>query len=171
MSIYVLAKKVKANNKRKQVNHVSPFYLNMTHTGRLITKCNSNTPTPAPQTCYGQYMKKKIRQFVDNRSGVTVKRMPNYSSSYHTANLSSKAIANEACCSTVIKPCYNNCSGTRGKATITKDMPYKSASWKIAKAKASRKCMCSPDNATGIISYERPIFGNRPGGCGSGYIL
>ena len=108
-------------------------------------------------------MKKKVRQFVENRSEVTVKRMPNYSSSYHTANLSSKAIADEACCTTVIKPCRNNCSGTRGKATITKDMPYKSASWKIAKAKASRKCMCNPDNKDN--NYERPIFGNRPGGC------
>ena len=48
-------------------------------------------------------------------------------------------------------------------------MPYKSASWKIAKAKASRKCMCNPDNKDN--NYERPIFGNRPGGCGSGYIL
>ena len=63
MSLYLLAKKVKMNKKRKEANHVSPFYLNMTHTGRLISTCNSNVPTPAPQSCYGQYMKKKVRQF------------------------------------------------------------------------------------------------------------
>ena len=166
MSLYLMAKKVKMNKKRREVNHVSPFYLNMTHTGRLISKCNNNPPTPSIQSCYGQYMKKKVREFVENRSDVTVKRVPNYSSSYHTANVASKAIANESCCPTVDTECYNNCSSTRGKASVTKDMPYKSASWKIAKAKANRLCMCNADST--LNQYERPIFGNRPGGCGRG---
>ena len=36
-----MAKKAKMNKKRKEMNHRSPFFLNMTHTGRLITFCNS----------------------------------------------------------------------------------------------------------------------------------
>lgn len=164
MSLYLLKKKAMTNKKRKEVNHVSPFYLNMTHTGRLISKCNNNSPTPAPQSCYGQYMKKKIREFVDNRADVTVKRMPNNSSSYYTANITSKAIANEKCCPKIERHCYNNCSGIKSKPNITKDLPYKSASWKIAKAKASRKCMCNANNQEN--DYERPIFGNIQSGCG-----
>lgn len=166
MSLYLMAKKVKANKRRKELNHISPFYLNTTHTGRLISKCNTNRPTSAPQSCYGQYMKKKVRQFVENRSDVTVKRVPNYSQGDYIPNVASKAIANHLCCPTTVKDCYNNCSGTRGKALITKDMPYKSASWKIAKAKANRMCMCNADHNQNF--YERPIFGNRPGGCGRG---
>ena len=169
MSLYLLAKKVKMNKKRKEVNHVSPFYLNMTHTGRLVSQCNTNSPTPAPQSCYGQYMKKKVRQFVENRSEVTVKRVPNNPQSNYIANVTSKTIADSLCCPKTDKKCYNNCLGTRSRANITKDLPYKSASWKIAKAKANRKCMCNANYNEN--NYERPIFGNRPGGCGSGYIL
>ena len=43
MSIYLLAKKLKEKMKHKET--VSPFYLNMTHTGRVISKCNTNKPT------------------------------------------------------------------------------------------------------------------------------
>ena len=79
------------NKKRKEVN-MFHLYLNMTHTGRLISKCNNNGPTPAPQSCYGQYMK-KVRQFVENRSEVTVKRVPNNPQSNYIANVTSKTIA------------------------------------------------------------------------------
>ena len=46
----------------------------MTHTGRLITPCNENTPTPAPQICYGQYLKKRVREYVDSNVNVTHKK-------------------------------------------------------------------------------------------------
>ena len=98
-----MAKKAKMNKKRKEMNHVHPFYLNMTHTGRLITKCNSNSPTPSTQSCYGQYMKKKVREFVENRSDVGVKRMPNNSSSLYTANKTSQAIADQQCCAAAVQ--------------------------------------------------------------------
>jgi hypothetical protein len=163
-SLYLMAKKAKMNKKRKEMNHRSPFFLNMTHTGRLITFCNSNSPTPSKQSCYGQYMKKKVREFVDNRSDVGVKRMPDNSSSLYTANKTSQTLADEACCTTVIPVCKNDCVGSnRKRANVTKDLPYKSASWKIAKAKAHRKCMCNADYK--LNTYETPIYGNQPTGC------
>lgn len=163
-SLYLMAKKAKMNKKRKEMNHVNPFYLNMTHTGRLITKCNSNSPTPSTQSCYGQYMKKKVREFVENRSDVGVKRMPNNSSSLYTANKTSQAIADQECCAAATTVCKNNCNGSnRKRANITKDLPYKAASWQIARAKANRKCMCNADYK--LNTYETPIYGNHPGSC------
>ena len=111
-------------------------------------------------------MKKRVKEYVETRADVLHKRMPSFWASQHTANLTSKAIAYTLCCPKTDTKCFNNWLGTRSRANITKDLPYKSASWKIAKAKANRKCMCITNN-----NYERPIFGNRPGGCGSGYIL
>ena len=45
----------------------------MTHTGRLITKCNTNSPTPAPQKCYGQYMKHRVSKYINNRTMSCIK--------------------------------------------------------------------------------------------------
>ncbi len=167
MSLYLLAKKAKRHKKEKERNRVSPFYLNMTHTGRLITKCNINPPTPAPQKCYGQYMKKRVKEYVETRADVLHKRMPSFWASQHTANLTSKAIMNEKCCPVHTKTnCYNKCEGSvRNRATITKDVGKdKSSSWKIAKVKAGRVCICNKTNGK-YNAYETPIFGNRPGGC------
>ncbi|RZD40115.1 MAG: hypothetical protein CXT73_06820 [Methanobacteriota archaeon] len=161
-----MAKKAKMNKKRKELNAVHPFYLNMTHTGRLITACNTNSPTPSNQQCYGQYMKKKIKNYVENRADVGVKRMPNNSSSLYTDNKTSQTIADQLCCAATTPVCNNDCSGGSNKkrSNVTKDLPYKSASWKIAKAKANRKCMCNADYK--LNTYETAIYGNHPvGGC------
>jgi hypothetical protein len=158
-----MAKKANNNKKRKEMNHIHPFYLNMTHTGRLITSCNTNPPTPSTQQCYGQYMKKKVKQFVENRADVGVKRMANNSSSLYTANKTSHTIADQLCCPETVPICNNNCvGGNKKRANITKDLPYKSASWKIAKAKANRKCMCNANYK--LNTYETAIYGNNPGG-------
>ena len=38
------------------------------------------------------------------------KRMPDFWSSQHTANLTSKTIMDQTCCDQTVKPkCYNNC--------------------------------------------------------------
>ena len=85
---------------------------------------------------------KAVREFVENRADVGVKRMPNNSSSLYTANKTSQAIAAQECCAAAVTVCNNNCKGSsRKRANITKDLPYKSASWQIARAKANRKCM------------------------------
>ena len=91
-----MAKKQKMRKKAREMNAINPFYLNMTHTGRLITPCNQNTPTPAPQICYGQYLKKRVREYVDSNVNVTHKRMPDFTSAQYTANKTSRAIAKEA---------------------------------------------------------------------------
>ena len=159
-----MAKKAKMKKKEREYNHVSPFYLNMTHTGRLITPCNENAPTPAPQRCYGQYLKKKVREYVDSNVNVTHKSMPDFTSSQYTANLTSKAIQNEKCCPVQTPNCYNNCEGLfKGPPTITKDLGYKPASWRIAKKKADRVCMCDSDYKKN--NYESPIYGNRAYKC------
>ena len=109
-------------------------------------------------------MKKKVREFVENRADVGVKRMPNNSSSLYTANKTSQAIADQECCAAAVAVCNNNCNGSsRKRANVTKDLPYKSASWQIARAKANRKCMCNGDYK--LNTYETPIYGNHPGGC------
>ena len=72
------------------------------------------------------------------------KRMPDFWSSQHTANLTSKTIMDQTCCDQTVKPkCYNNCDGSRNnKSTVTKDVGLdKSSSWKIAKVKAARVCI------------------------------
>lgn len=167
MSIYLLAKKAKRHQSEKVRNSKSPFYLNMTHTGRLITKCNSNPPTPAPQKCYGQFMKQRISKYVNNRTDVIHKRMPDFWSSQHTANLTSKTIMDQNCCDQNVQPrCYNNCDGSRNnKSTVTKDIGLnKSSSWKIAKVKAARVCICEKTNGK-YNKYETKIFGNKPYAC------
>jgi len=162
MSIYLLSKKAQRHKKEKERNRISPFYLNMTHTGRLITKCNINTPTPAPQKCYGQYMKKKVKEYVESRPGVTYKRMPEFMASQHTSNLTSMGLMDKNCCPIIVPPkCYRINSKRHG-STITKDVgKNKSSSWQIAKVKAARVNICDEK----CEKYETPIYGNRPGGC------
>ena len=164
MSIYVMARKAKMKKKEREYNAVNPFYLNMTHTGRLITPCNENGPTPAPQSCYGQYLKKRVREYVESNVNVTHKRMPDFTASQYTANKTSRAIQDEKCCPTQPPICYNNCKGgLKGLPTVTKDLGFKPSSFQTAKKKADRICMCNP--GVGTNNYETPIFGNRAYKC------
>jgi len=159
-----MAKKAQMKKKRQEYNAVNPFYLNMTHTGRLITPCNENSPTPAPQTCYGQYLKKRVREYVDSNVNVNHKNTPDFTSAQYTANKTSRAIQDQKCCSTAPVKCYNNCEGNlRGMPTVTKDLGYKPSSWHIANKKSDRVCMCNP--GVGTNQYESPIYGNRPYKC------
>ena len=164
MSLYLLAKKNKMKKKFREMNHVKGFQLNLTHTGRLISKCNTNPPSVSQQKCYGQYQKKKIREFVTNRADVLVKRMPNFHSSQHTANLASKTIQDQVCCPVKPTICKNDCPGIlRNLPVITKDIGFKPASWQTDKVKSNRNCMCNPDK--GKNEYDTPVFGNHPGPC------
>ena len=95
-----MAKKAKMKKKEREYNAINPFYLNMTHTGRLITPCNQNGPTPAPQSCYGQYLKKRVREYVESNVNVNHKRMPDFTASQYTANKTSRAIQDEKGCPT-----------------------------------------------------------------------
>ncbi len=159
-----MAKKQKMKKKAREMNAINPFYLNMTHTGRLITPCNQNTPTPAPQICYGQYLKKRVREYVDSNVNVTHKRMPDFTSAQYTANKTSRAIQDQKCCPAETTNCYNNCQGDmKGLPTVTKDLGFKPASWHIAKKKADRICMCNP--GVGTNQYESKLYGNRPYKC------
>lgn len=136
-----MARKAKMNKKRKEYNAVNPFYLNMTNTGRNFTKCNENTPAPAPQSCYGQYLKKRVREYVQSNVNVSHKRMPDFTSSQYTANKTSRAIQDQICCPTADVKCNNNCEGDlRGMPTVTKDLGFKPFFLSNSKEK-SRSCL------------------------------
>ena len=159
-----MAKKAKMNKKRREFNAVIPFYLNMTHTGRNFSSCNENTPTPAPQTCYGQYLKKRVREYVESNVNVNHKRMPDFTAAQYTANKTSRAIQDQKCCPAEAVKCNNNCEGNlKGLPNVTKDLGYKPSSWFIAKKKADRVCMCNA--GVGKNNYEAPLYGNRPYKC------
>jgi hypothetical protein len=169
MSIYLLAKKAQRKRRETQRNSLAPFYLNMTHTGRVISKCNTNRPTPAPQKCYGQYMRKKKLEFVEARNDVSHKKMPQFHASQHTANITSHAIKNVECCSSSTPDdtnCYNKCDNSnKKKLTITKDVGMnKPGSWVTARVKANRVCVCEQEDGA-YKKYESKTYGNNPGGC------
>jgi len=164
MSIYVMARKAKMKKKTSERNAINPFYLNMTNTGRNFSKCNDNSPTPAPQSCYGQYLKKRVREYVQSNVNVAHKRMPDFTSSQHTANKTSRTIQDQTCCPAASVKCHNNCEGgLRGTSSVTKDLGFKPSSYQIAKKKAERDCMCNA--GVGTNNYETPIHGNRPYKC------
>ncbi len=164
MSIYLMAKKAKMKKKEREMNAKNPYYLNMTHTGRLISPCNENSPTPAPQLGYNIYLKKRIREYVESHVDVGHKRMPDFTSGQYTANKTSAAIQNEKCCPTQPTNCYNNCEGLfKGMPAITKDLGFRPSSYVTAKKKAERVCMCNNDYKKN--QYESKLFGNRPYKC------
>ena len=46
--------------KFREMNHVNGFQLNLTHTGRLISKCNTNPPSVSQQNVMVNIKRKKL---------------------------------------------------------------------------------------------------------------
>ncbi len=87
MSIYLLARKAKRDQRQRERNARQPFSLYYTN---MTSGCQALPRKATRQKSYNQYQQKKIKQYVEPRVGF--KRMPNFSASQYIDNKKSDQI-------------------------------------------------------------------------------